>query len=238
MPRAYVIDLGIVSYTPAIKLQEYIFHARLEGRLPPVVILQECLPVFTVGQSGKRSNILATQTELDLLGIQVLEVSRGGDVTYHGPGQLICSPIIYLGDLGLNANQYLHRLEDLILVLLKPYSILAEKDPDHPGAWVKHKKIGSVGLAVKSGYTMHGFSLNINLDLHPFTLINPCGVPQMPVTGISQELNLVVQTQDVKGRLAEAFHEVLDLDLEPAGEDLLHIPELQSHLLETMEKTE
>lgn len=237
MPHAYAIDLGIVSYDPAIRLQEWIFHARQEGRLPPVVILQENHPVFTVGQGGKWDNILATPDELKQRGIEVIQVSRGGDVTYHAPGQLICSPILYLGDLGLNGNQYMHKLEDVVLDLLKPYGILAHKDPEHPGVWVKQAKIGSVGLAIKNGYTMHGFSLNINLDLFPFQLINPCGVPQMPVTSLSKELGGAVSVAEVKEHLAESFRQVLGLELETASMDRLDPLDPQSSLLKMMEKT-
>jgi lipoate-protein ligase B len=237
MLRAHCIDLGILPYEPAIRFQEWIFAACQEQRLPAVVILQENLPVFTIGRAGSWANILATPDALEQCGIQVLPVSRGGDVTYHAPGQLICSPILYLGDLELNANQYLHRLEDVILALLRPYGIVAQKDPDHPGAWVNLAKIGSVGLAVKNGYTMHGLALNVDLDLAPYRLINPCGVPRMPVTSVSQELGRAVCVADIKSCLAQAFRQVLGLELEPAGEDFLNRLDPPAAILECMEKT-
>ena len=219
--RAYLLDLGLIPYQPAFRLQECLFKARQEGRLPPVVIFQENPPVFTIGRAGSRDNLLPTPAELDRLGIQLIEVNRGGDITYHGPGQLIVSPLIYLGDLDLNANQYLHRLEDLMIEVLERFGVLAAKDPDHPGVWVGAAKIGAVGLAVKSGFTLHGFSINVNLDLSPYRLINPCGIPQMPVTSLSRELGRPVAVSEVKESLAGAFQRVLALECDPVRlEDL------------------
>jgi lipoyl(octanoyl) transferase len=237
MLRAYLIDLGIIPYGPAIRLQEWIFKACQEKNLPPVVILQENLPVFTIGRAGSWANILSTPVELDQRGIDVIQVNRGGDVTYHGPGQLIGSPLVYLGDLELNANQYMHKLEDVIIGLLKPFGILAHKDPDYPGAWVNTAKIGAVGLVVKNGYTMHGFSINVDLDLFPYQLINPCGVPQMPVTCMARQLDRAVTVAEVKEHLAEVFHQVLGLELETAGWDLLRTLKPRPYLLEILEKT-
>ena len=102
------LDLGRMGYEPAFSIQESLARARMEGACPTVVVVQENDPVFTIGRSGSRANILASQEDLDRRGIQVLNVNRGGDVTYHGPGQIIVSPLFYLGDLDLNANQYFH----------------------------------------------------------------------------------------------------------------------------------
>jgi lipoate-protein ligase B len=232
--RAFLLDLGMMPYTSAFKIQERAFIARQEKRLPAIVIVQENPPVFTIGQAGSRANILAGQAELERRGIEVVTVSRGGDVTYHGPGQLIVSPLVYLGDMGLNANQFLHKLEDVTITLLESYGIRAEKDPQHPGAWVKCKappagngrlrgdeqastaKIAAVGLAVKSGYTQHGFAINVDLDLSPYQLINPCGVPAMLVTSMVKQLGRPVAVADVKARLAVVIQQTLGLELEPA----------------------
>ena len=131
----YWLDLGLIQYAPAFAIQEQILQARLEGKLAPTVILQENLPVLTIGRSGSRDNILSSPEDLEQLGIEVLEVNRGGDVTYHGPGQLIASPLLYLGDIGLNANQYLHRLEDVLIELLACYDIHTGNKEGQPGVW-------------------------------------------------------------------------------------------------------
>jgi len=220
----YWLDLGVTPYAPAFVIQEQILQARLAGNLAPTVILQENLPIFTIGRSGNRDNILLSPEDLEQRGIEVLEVNRGGDVTYHGPGQLIVSPLLYLGDIGLNANQYLHRLEDVLIKLLAGYDIHAGKKEGHPGVWYKDAKIAAVGIAVKHGYTFHGFSLNLNLDLEAFKLINPCGVRQMPVTSIQQVLGTSSSMVQVKTRLKQILEGCFALETRSTSwSDLLKI---------------
>jgi lipoyl(octanoyl) transferase len=206
------LDLGLMPYAPAFAIQEQILQARLGGQLGSTVILQENPPVFTIGRSGSRDNILATHDDLQQRGIDVLEVNRGGDVTYHGPGQLIVSPLLYLGDIGLNANQYLHRLEDVLIELLARYDIRSGKKEGYPGVWFKDAKIAAVGIAVKHGFTFHGFSLNVNPDLDSFNLINPCGVSRMPVTSIRQVLGKSPPMAQVKTRLKQILEESFALE--------------------------
>jgi lipoate-protein ligase B len=202
----YWLDLGLTQYAPAFAIQNQMLQARLDGKIAPTVILQENFPIFTIGRSGSRDNILPSPEDLKKRGIEVLEVNRGGDVTYHGPGQLIVSPLLYLGDIGLNANQYLHRLEDVLIELLASYNIHAAKKEGYPGVWREEAKIAAVGIAVKHGYTFHGFSLNLNPDLEAFNLINPCGVRQMPVTSIRQVLGQSPPMPQVKARLRKILH--------------------------------
>jgi lipoate-protein ligase B len=197
----YWLDLGLIQYGPAFAIQDQVLQARLDGKIAATVILQENLPVFTIGRSGSRNNILSSQVDLEKRGIEVREVNRGGDVTFHGPGQLIVSPLLYLGDIGLNANQYLHRLEDVLIELLAGYDIQAGKKEGLPGVWFKKAKIAAVGIAVKHGYTFHGFSLNIEPDLEAFNLINPCGVEQMPVTSMHQVLGQTPNAERIKTEL-------------------------------------
>lgn len=209
----YWLDLGLMPYEPAFAIQERILEARMRDRLPSTIILQENSSVFTIGRSGSRSNILASADELQRLGIEVLEVNRGGDITYHGPGQLIVSPLLYLGDVDLNANQYLHRLEDVLIDLLSTFGIRTYKKKDYPGVWWNQAKIGAVGIAVKHGYTFHGFSLNVNLDLAPFNLINPCGVSQMLITSLHQILGHEIPMAEIKEKLHEIMMETFSLNM-------------------------
>ena len=209
----YWLDLGLMPYEPAFAIQERILEARMRDRLPSTIILQENSSVFTIGRSGSRSNILASADELQRLGIEVLEVNRGGDITYHGPGQLIVSPLLYLGDVDLNANQYLHRLEDVLIDLLSTFGIRTYKKKDYPGVWWNQAKIGAVGIAVKHGYTFHGFSLNVNLDLAPFNLINPCGVSQMLITSLHQILGHEIPMAEIKEKLHEIMMETFSLNI-------------------------
>lgn len=209
----YWLDLGLMPYEPAFAIQERILEARMRDRLPSTIILQENSSVFTIGRTGSRSSILASADELQRLGIEVLEVNRGGDITYHGPGQLIVSPLLYLGDVDLNANQYLHRLEDVLIDLLSTLGILTYKKKDYPGVWWNQAKIGAVGIAVKHGYTFHGFSLNVNLDLAPFNLINPCGVSQMLITSLHQILGHEIPMAEIKKKLHEIMMETFSLSM-------------------------
>ncbi len=210
----YWVDLGRISYEEAFDIQEQALAARIKGRLPSTVILQESPPVFTIGRTGSRCNILASAAELERRGIQVLEVNRGGDVTYHGPGQLVASPLLFLGDLGLNANQYLHRLEDVLIALLASFGVHAHKKDGYPGVWWKQSKLAAVGIAVKHGYTFHGLALNVNVDLSPFDLINPCGVKQMPVASLCHVLGRPVSMPEIKQRLRDALEKSFSLNFE------------------------
>jgi len=197
------VDLGLMPYAPSFEIQNRVLQARIEGRLAPTVILQENPPIFTIGRSGTRNNILSSPEELRQWGIDVLEVNRGGDVTYHGPGQLVVSPLVYLGDVGLNANQYLHKLEDVLMELLANYDIKTHKTDAFPGVWHEESKIASVGIAVKHGFTFHGFSLNVDPNLDAFNLINPCGVSRMRVSSIYQVLGQAPPMAEVKSQLKE-----------------------------------
>ncbi len=211
------LDLGVMAYAPSFEIQEQILRVRMGGQLGPTVILQENPPVFTIGRTGSRENILTSAAELRRRGIEVLEVDRGGDVTYHGPGQLIVSPLLYLGDLGLNANQYLHMLEDVLIALLSRYHIGTGKKEGYPGVWHGDAKIAAVGIAVRHGFTFHGFSLNVDPDLDCFRLINPCGVSRMPVTSVHEVLGKSPPMAEIKGRLKEIMEECFSLDIRDAS---------------------
>lgn len=206
------LDLGLMPYGPAFAVQEKALKARIQGKLGSVVILQENTPVFTIGRSGSQENILTPVRELKQRRIEVLEVNRGGDVTYHGPGQLIVSPLLYLGDMEMNANQFMHGLEDVIMDLLTAMGIPAFKKEKQPGVWHEKGKIAAVGIAVKHGFTFHGFSLNLDPDLEAFDLINPCGVHKMPVTSIREVLGWAPDMAEIKGRLREILERTFGLE--------------------------
>lgn len=209
--NAYWLDLGFIEYTPAFTIQEQVLEARQDGLHLPVVILQENPSTFTIGRTGTHENIILSPGECSQRGIQILEVNRGGDVTYHGPGQLIASPLLYLGDIDMNANQYLHSLEDILIDVLQGYSIQACKKNEAPGVWISEAKIASVGIAVRHGYTFHGFSLNVNLDLTPFNWIHPCGYPHLPMTSIEKQLGESVSMIDVKDRTRQIISKMFGM---------------------------
>lgn len=209
----YLLDLGLMDYLPAFSLQEECLEARMTGRLPSLLLMQECPRTFTIGRSGSWDNILASPEELNRLGIEVLEVNRGGDVTYHGPGQIIASPLFYLGDFNIHGNEYMHWMEDVLIKTLAEYGLQSRSRPDYPGVWVGEAKIGAVGIAVKHGYTFHGISLNVNLDLFPFQLINPCGMAAMPVTSLENELGYILPMDVVKSHFRDSLSDVFNITL-------------------------
>ncbi len=208
------LDLGLMPYAPAFDIQTALYRERIEGELPTIVIVQENHPVFTIGRTGSRSNILAPEKMLESFGIEVIEVNRGGDVTFHAPGQIIVSPLFFLGDIDLNANQYFHRLEDILISVLVRFEIESEKKEGYPGAWCGMEKIGAVGIAVRHGYTCHGFSLNVNLNLYPFELINPCGVERMPVTSMGKMLGRDIPAEEVRETIRDVMGDVFGLEFE------------------------
>lgn len=211
--KGYWLDLGFMRYTPAFAVQEELLAARIAGRLPPTIILQENPPTFTLGRSGDESSVLVSRAELAARGIELIDVSRGGDVTYHGPGQLIASPLLYLGDINLNANQYMNRLEEVLIAVLAEFGLTAHQREAYPGTWLGEAKIGAVGIGVRHGYTFHGISLNVELDLSPFQLINPCGVAAMPVTSMHLALKRSVSLDDVRSVLRRVLCDTFDLEL-------------------------
>lgn len=229
---AYWLDLGYLPYAPAFAVQERLFQARLDGRLPSLVLLQENPPTFTIGKAASASpnpaaSLLLPLPELEQRGFTVLEVNRGGDVTYHGPGQMIASPLFYLGDIEGSpancptANAYLHRLEDVLIETLARFDLVAGKQPEQPGVWIGDEKIGAVGIAVRHGYTFHGLSLNVNLDLAPFALINPCGVPHMRITSMQAQLGHPVSMDQVKLHFKQVMADIFGLTWQDATLDSL-----------------
>jgi lipoate-protein ligase B len=221
MSEGYWLDLGFIAYAPAFALQEQALEARMAARLPATIIVQENPPTFTMGRAGSASSVLLSRAELADRGIDLIEASRGGDVTYHGPGQLVASPLLFLGDVGLNAVQYMHRLEGVLLEVLAAFGLAGRARADYPGAWLGDAKVGAVGIGVRHGYTFHGLSLNVNLDLGPFQLINPCGVPAMPVTSMQVALGRPIALDEVRSALRRALSATFDLKLKDVTADEL-----------------
>ena len=195
-------------------MQRTLVHCRLGGEITDTLLLLEHPPTLTIGKSGKFENILASQAQLDGQGISLFFTDRGGDVTYHGPGQLVGYPIIDLRERGRDIHQYIHDLEEVIIRLLNSFSISACIDGGHAGVWVKEKQVAAIGLSIKRWVTMHGFALNVNPNLEHFSLINPCGFSNRRATSISQLLACDVPTEVVIERLLVNFSEVFNTKVE------------------------
>ncbi|MCL6552043.1 MAG: lipoyl(octanoyl) transferase LipB [Firmicutes bacterium] len=201
-------DAGLVDYIEAWALQRALVAARQEARVPDVLLLLEHAPVITIGRRGRREHVLLSPDELRRRGISVYEVERGGDVTYHGPGQLVGYPIVHLRALGEDVVRYVRLLEETVIVALAAFGIAAGRERGYPGVWVDGAKICAVGVAVKRAVTMHGLALNVATPPEAFAAINPCGLGR-PVTSMAAVLGRPVALADVRRAYAAAFTQVL-----------------------------
>ena len=209
-----VYHLGLIAYSDAYHLQRQLLCQRVNNEITDTLLLLEHPPTITIGKSGKLENVLASQAQLVEAGVSLFFVDRGGDVTYHCPGQLVAYPIIDLRQRGRDVHQYLRELEEVIIRTLNDFSIDACRDRSHAGVWVKGREIAAIGLRVSKWVSMHGFALNVNTDLEQFSLINLCGFSDRKATSISALLSQDVSMEAVTEKLLAHFSEVFDLQME------------------------
>jgi lipoate-protein ligase B len=209
-----VYHLGMVEYDKAYEFQKRLRRQRLSGEISDTLLLLEHPPTLTIGRLGSLENILVTKEKLADEGIALFFIDRGGDVTYHGPGQIVGYPIIDLSQRGEDIHRYVHDLEEILIQTLKGFSIHATRDKGHAGVWVGSEEVAAIGLSVRRWVTMHGFALNVNPDLEHFTYINPCGLPDRTATSMSQLLGRAVPMETVAERLLAHFSDVLDTSIE------------------------
>lgn len=182
-------DLGRRGYAEVLELQRDLRRRRIEGELgEDVLLLLEHPPVVTLGRGTRLSSLPIALAELERRGVEVFEVERGGDVTYHGPGQLVGYPILDLRGHRQDLHWYLRSLEDVLIQALGQLDIEAGRNPGLTGVWTAGRKIASIGIHVKQWVTLHGFALNVTTDLDPFDLIVPCGIRQVVMTSVAAEL--------------------------------------------------
>ena len=201
----YYINIGVIPYTEAWELQKNIFEKRKEGKLSDVLLLLEHPHTYTLGKVAKREHLLLTDEQLVEREISVFDIDRGGDITYHGPGQIVGYPIISLNEWNKDSHKYLRMLEQTLIDVLGEYEIIAGRKEQLTGAWVKERKIAAIGIKISSWITMHGFALNVNTDLELFNGIVPCGIRDKDVTSMSLETGGVVSIQKVKDSLISKF---------------------------------
>jgi lipoate-protein ligase B len=205
--------LGVVPYKQAWDLQAALVRARKAGEVPDQLLLLEHPHVYTVGRHGGFAHILLNEDELAARGIEVFEVDRGGDVTYHGPGQLVGYPIVDLRRQGVDAHRYLRGLEESLIRTLADYGVAAGRNPGLTGVWLGNDKIAAIGVRISGGVTSHGFALNVNTDLAYFGHIIPCGLVGKGVTSLAKELGHPVPLAEVAERYAAHFAAEFELDL-------------------------
>ena len=198
--------LGSVSYAAAQGLQRDLIELRCEERIPDTILLLEHPHTYTVGAHGGPASFPSNRAELEAKGFSFHVVERGGDVTYHGPGQLVCYPVIDLKMRGLDLKGYVRDLEGVVIMTLRIFGIYGGRLPGYPGVWVEGEKIAAVGIKVnKRGITSHGFSLNVDCDLDYFRLIVPCGIKDKGVTSMHRILGVSPSMGEVRDSITEAF---------------------------------
>ena len=204
-----VRDLGLIPYAEALALQSDLVGRRRIGDIPDQLLLLQHPHVITLGTASSRSHVLADESRRRELGIDLVDVGRGGDVTYHGPGQLVGYPILDLKPDRKDVHRYLRDLEAMLIRTLDEMGIRGEPVPDLTGVWVDGRKIAAIGVRVSSGWiTSHGFALNVSNDLSYFETIVPCGIQDVSVTSVSQEVGRPIGVPDILGIVSEAFSEI------------------------------
>lgn len=210
--RALLLNLGSVEYGRALELQRGLLQLRQSDQVPDTLVLLEHPPVITIGKSGDGTNLLVSETELAARGIELHRIERGGDITFHGPGQLIGYPVFSLRQGIAGVRAFVEGVERALVAALAELLVKAGTRPGHIGVWVDDRKIASLGVAVQRSVTFHGFALNVTTDLDDFRFINPCGMPDVTMTSVVREGGDVT---GVRSAVVRSFEREFGIELAP-----------------------
>ncbi|MEG6616723.1 lipoyl(octanoyl) transferase LipB [Peptococcaceae bacterium 1198_IL3148] len=195
MMKLQIAILGETDYQQALNMQMQLLALRQQGQVGDIMLLLQHPPTLTMGMRENRYNILVPEEQLKAQGASIYKINRGGDVTYHGPGQIVGYPILDLKNHGKSVKGYVNKLEEVFIQLLKDeYNLNAHREPAYRGVWINDEKITAIGCSVKRWVTMHGFAFNVNTNLQHFQWINPCGITDKGVTSLQKILG---QSQDI-----------------------------------------
>lgn len=226
-----IYDCGRMEYAPALELQRSLQRARALELIPDTLLLLEHPPVVTMGKSAVREHLLADETTLVDAGAKVEWIERGGETTYHGPGQLVGYAIFHLYERHRSIRRFVERMEEVFIDLLsRRYGVEAGRDAEHRGVWVGNEKITAVGISIRDRVTMHGFAFNVSPDLSHFDWIVPCGITDRSQTSLERLLGTAPDLDRIKREVAETFRRIYGF---PGGEDLLPGPPAPPELPET-----
>jgi lipoate-protein ligase B len=206
-----VRDLGLCAYDEVWNLQKEIQAQRIAGESEDTLLLVEHEPVYTLGKNADKNHLLQHYPD----NVQIFQIERGGDVTFHGPGQLVGYPILDLHNYKKSVSWYMRSLEQVIINTLQKYGIKGEQKKDLTGVWIKDKKIAAFGVRISRWVTMHGFALNVNTDMQYYEGIIPCGILEYGVTSMEKLLNHEVKMKDVKNTLISSFKNVFMNNIHP-----------------------
>ncbi|WP_457578005.1 lipoyl(octanoyl) transferase LipB [Desulfomarina sp.] len=220
---AVLVDLGLSEYRATYELQVALVDRRKKGDCGDVFLVTEHPSVFTLGRRGGRENLVVSEQFLHEKKIPLVHIERGGDITYHGEGQLVLYPVIHLRERKLAVTEYVFLLEEIMIHLAAGYGVKAERDPRNHGVWVRNRKLGSVGIAVRHGISFHGLALNVNLALEPFSWVNPCGLQGVKMTSLQREAGREqVETGEVKKELRKILETLFQLDFREYPKEWLY----------------
>ena len=233
MNRCHTIDLGLIGYAEAWALQKRIVAARKAGAIEDVLLVCEHPHVITQGRNGKREHLLASEHLLRQKGVEYYETSRGGDITYHGPGQIVGYPILNLGAIRRDVVWYVRMLEEAMIRATSEFGITAERVAGKTGIWVKsgdtEEKLAAIGVHISRWVTSHGFAYNVSTDLPYFDLIVPCGIANRKATSLEKLLGRSVEQEEVAPRIARHLGELFGREMQEAS---------KKELLERLEHAE
>jgi lipoyl(octanoyl) transferase len=210
-------QLGLVSYTDGLRLQSELVAQRKAGAIPDTLLLLEHPHVYTLGRNGKKENLLISAEQLAARGAQVFEIDRGGDVTYHGPGQWVGYPILDLAQHRRDIAWYMRSLEEVLIEVAGEYGIQAGRLAGAPGVWVGNNKLAALGVHISRWVTSHGFAFNVNTDLRYFDWIVPCGLRDKGVTSLQKLLGRQVEMEEVAEKVVRRFGKVFELEMVEQG---------------------
>lgn len=212
--RLFKVDLGRTDYLQAWELQKKLVALRRQSRAPDMLLITEHEPVITMGRGTDRSNLLATEEQLKRKGVRLYEIERGGDITFHGPGQTVLYPIVDLTCRGKDLHKYLRDLENWLIASLREMGLRAGTKNGLTGVWVDDCKVAAIGVAVSRWVTYHGAALNVNTDLDYFRLINPCGITAYPVGSLRKLLAREIDMGEVNEVLSQNFASMFYYEME------------------------
>jgi lipoate-protein ligase B len=216
------IDLPQTVYGKAQALQEQCVAARRDGRLSnDLMLLLEHPAVFTLGRNGGPENLMVSDAFLKKAGVSLMPSERGGNITYHGPGQIVGYPVLDLRRIHMGVDDYVTALEDLMIAVAREWGVTAERDPRNRGIWVDGAKAGSIGLCLRHGMVFHGFALNVNNDLTPFQWINPCGLAGVRMTSLGQAAGRDIPMDRLRQTVWQKVRDIFGVALRPTTVDAL-----------------
>lgn len=226
MKHCTVFKLGEIPYDEALSFQfELAERVRDKKGKETFLMLLEHSPVITVGKNGNQRNILIPDETLKRQGIEIRKIDRGGDVTYHGPGQLVGYPILSIAYHKKSIREYVRALEECLINTLACFGVKAELDPKYVGVWVNKAKIGFIGIRISKGITYHGFALNVNPDLNHFTYIKSCGIADRKITSLEQVAGKKISVADVSREFIKCYNSLFNLRSIVVKTHLSYIPQ-------------